>query len=436
MSRSQHPLDISFSELSDRVADMPYSLILGSDPQSGQPSSYVGFCPEKVMTSTRGKTVVTERGETLYETSENPYACLDREVQTFDDDFGWAGFFSYESCRNFSDYAFVEEDDYPELIAVVFKHIVVFDHHNQTTVLHTVDHEDAIRVLSRRVHPTSFSCSSFSPQLSKDTYVDTIHRIQSYIAKGDVYQINYTYPVVGECEGDPYSLYKALVSQSPSPFSAFFRTPETCIISNSPELFIRKEDDTILTKPIKGTRPRGRSKEEDAAFRNELSSSEKDRAELLMIVDLERNDLNHICHYGTVTVDSLFDIEDYSYVFQQSSTIRGSLKTSSILDVFQALFPGGSITGAPKIRAMEIIQELEPYPRRVYTGCIGFLSKKKAVLNIAIRTLYTVDGSLVYHVGGGIVADSDPHREWEETLTKGVAIRQALQQFVKEKEYG
>jgi para-aminobenzoate synthetase component 1 len=216
---------------------------------------------------------------------------------------------------------------------------------------------------------------------------------------------------------------------NPAPFASFFDCGDATIISSSPERFLRISDRQVETRPIKGTRPRGRDRTEDDRLRAALLASAKDRAELIMIVDLERNDLGRVCDYGSVSVPALFALEQYATVFHLVSTVTGRLKEGNDhLDCIRAAFPGGSITGAPKIRAMEIINELEPSPRGIYTGSLGYLGfNRQTDLNILIRTMLYRNGTVHFQVGGGIVADSDPVMEYDETLHKGKALLAALQ---------
>jgi para-aminobenzoate synthetase component 1 len=227
---------------------------------------------------------------------------------------------------------------------------------------------------------------------------------------------------------DNFELYKRLTKINPAPFGGFLNFGEESIISASPERFLHLENDVVRTRPMKGTRPRGKTGKEDERLENDLLKSEKDKAELMMIVDLERNDIGRVCEYGSVCLESRRDIEKYSTVFQTTSTVRGRLsKEKDRIDLLKACFPGGSITGAPKIRAMEIIEELEPTRRGIYTGSLGYLSFSGEMdLNILIRTLVAKKNKIHFQVGGGIVADSDPEEEYQETLDKAKALFGAL----------
>ena len=264
---------------------------------------------------------------------------------------------------------------------------------------------------------------------TREDYLTAILKAKEYIAAGDIYQVNLSQRFSARVHSPPFQLFRTLRSLNPAPFSAFLDCGEATLISSSPERFLRMAGRAVETRPIKGTRPRGRNKAEDDKLKDELLTSPKDRAELMMIVDLERNDLGRVCEYGSITVPELATLESYATVFHLVSTITGRLKEDKgHLDCIRASFPGGSITGAPKIRAMEIIDELEPIQRSIYTGALGYLGfNQQTDLNILIRTMLYHNGTIHFQVGGGIVADSDPALEYEETLHKGRALLAALQ---------
>ena len=274
------------------------------------------------------------------------------------------------------------------------------------------------------------SYAGLRSSLSRAAYDSALRRTLAYIRAGDVYQVNLTQRFQVTFSADPFDAYTALRAQSPAPFAAYLGGPGFAVLSSSPELFLRYQSETRLieTRPIKGTRPRGADAESDSALARELLASEKERAENLMIVDLERNDLGKVAEFGSVKVPGLFEVETYANVHHLTSTVQGRLREDKdVLDLLRAAFPGGSITGAPKIRAMQIIDELEPVARGIYTGAIGYLGFAGDMeLNIAIRTTVIKDGIAYFGVGGGIVADSQPVPEYEETLHKGAAIARVL----------
>ncbi len=263
----------------------------------------------------------------------------------------------------------------------------------------------------------------------ESAYAKAVDAAKQKIAAGDVYQACLTHRLEREYGGDAWALYRRLRRLNPAPFACFFELPEVAILSSSPERFLRLDEDrNAESRPIKGTRPRGRDPAEDAAYRRALASSAKDRAENLMIVDLVRNDLGRVCETGSVDVPELMAIEDYASVFQMVSTVRGRLRPDrDALDLVRAAFPPGSMTGAPKIAAMRILERLEPVRRGVYSGAIGYFDARGgADLSVAIRIILLRRGRAYLHAGGGIVADSDPVAEYRETLDKARPLLAAL----------
>lgn len=267
--------------------------------------------------------------------------------------------------------------------------------------------------------------------LSREAYGRAFERVQHYIRAGDCYQVNLALRFTAPCQGHPWPLYQALRARNPAPFSAWLNFPFGQVLSSSPERFLSVREGVVETRPIKGTRARSEDPGEDARRMAELSSSAKDRAENLMIVDLLRNDLGQVCVPGSVSVPSLFALESYATVHHLVSTVRGRLRPGmTALDQLAAAFPGGSITGAPKLRAMQIIEELEAERRGVYCGAIGYLGVDGGMdTNIAIRTLTQVDGHLRFWAGGGLVADSDAESEYRECQDKARALREVLAGF-------
>ncbi len=259
-------------------------------------------------------------------------------------------------------------------------------------------------------------------------YLRRIERIREYIAAGDVYQVNYAQAVAVELGCDPVSAYLRLREANPAPYGALLRWPKAAVASVSPELLLEVHGGVARTRPIKGTRPRGRDPAADAASRRALLDSRKDAAELAMIVDLHRNDLGRVCEYGSVEVVAARAIETHPTIHHTVAEIAGRLRPEcDALDALRACFPAGSISGVPKIRALQIIHELEPVPRGVYTGAIGVLGLDgSATFNVAIRTLQIHGNIATLHAGGGIVADSDPLAEYEETFAKMRGILRGL----------
>ena len=280
--------------------------------------------------------------------------------------------------------------------------------------------------MTKQPHTTT---APIAPGVSHAQYLSDLKRVINYIYAGDIYQANLTQRFSMPWEGDIWNLYSELHRQNPAPFAAFLPYSDFQILCSSPERFIRIQTDGLIeTRPIKGTRPRAKLPADDQSQALELQNSPKDRAELTMIIDLERNDLGRICEFGTVKVTDLIKLEKYPTVWHLASTITGQLRRGlKPSDILQAVFPGGSITGAPKIRAMEIIEELELYKRGLYTGSIGYMGFDGAWdFNIVIRTILLKDGKAYIHVGGGIVADSIAESEYDETLDKAKALFSVL----------
>lgn len=268
----------------------------------------------------------------------------------------------------------------------------------------------------------------FTSTFTKEAYLNAVRRIQEYLAAGDIYQANLSQRFTFPFNGDPWPIYLRLRNVNPASFAAYLEFPEVTVLSASPEEYLRVEHSHVETRPIKGTRPRGATVAEDEALAKELLDSEKDRSENIMIVDVLRNDLGRACRIGSVKVPSLLAIERHPTVHHLVSTITGDLPDGDhIVDLLRACFPGGSITGAPKIRAMEIIEELEPTRRGIYCGAIGYLGFNGSMnTSIAIRTMVATQGALSFSAGGGIVMDSDPESEYQETLDKARGLMRAL----------
>lgn len=269
---------------------------------------------------------------------------------------------------------------------------------------------------------------SVQANFTKEEYLRAVDDVIHSITEGDIYIMNMTQQLAIRSPRKPYEVFQRLRRDNPSPFGGYFQYGDFQIVCASPERFLRMKKGHVMTRPIKGTRRRGETREEDAALRQELQDSAKDRSELLMIVDLERNDLNRVCVPGSVKVTELFAVEEYATVFHLVSNVEGDLEEGkNVMDLMEAAFPGGSITGAPKLRAMEIIDELEHGRRNLYTGSIGYLTLDgDCDFNIVIRTALYQEG--VYHlgVGGGITCESELEFEYEETLQKAKAVLEAL----------
>lgn len=282
-----------------------------------------------------------------------------------------------------------------------------------------------------RSTPCSAEISSFTARTTREKFISNVVRIKEWIAAGHIYQANLSQSFVADVRGDLFALYESLREASPAPMAAYLKLDGREILSSSPEMFLKISGHGIETRPIKGTRPRFSDPDEDRRSAYELQTSTKEIAELVMITDLLRNDLGQVCEFGSVEVTEMLRLETLAQVHHLVSTVIGTLRPEvDALSAIAACFPGGSITGAPKKRAMEIIQELEAAPRGIYCGAIGWLGYNgESSLSIAIRTLVRSRDRLVYQVGAGIVADSDPEKEYEETLHKAAGIRLAIDRW-------
>ena len=367
---------------------------------------------------------------------------------------GAVGYLSYDLGNYIENLPRAAKDDLNvyDLYFGLYNYVIVIDHLEEKTYIATpdidIEKEKSIleEVESRIINADKNGIDSIcyekkevesvklNSNFTKDEFEKSVQKVKDYIRSGDIYQANLTQRFNGKTVLSSYELYRDLRNISPAPFGAYLNFEDFNILSNSPERFIKCIDRKIETRPIKGTRPRGKTKEEDLNLQEELRNSEKDRAELLMIVDLERNDIGRISKIGSVKVPELFVIEPYANVNHLVATVVGEVEDGKdSIDVIKATFPGGSITGAPKIRSMEIIDELEPTQRNVYTGSIGYIGFNGDMdLNIAIRTIVKKDDDVYFQVGGGMTWGSNPSDEYQETLDKAKSIMKALRGYYEE----
>ena len=420
--------------------------------------SYVMADPFLVLTSREQLTTLTDSGGSR-QIAGDPLAIL-REISgqhhlpaieglpPFQG--GAAGYFGYDLGRQFERLPSIARDDLslPELWIGLYDWVIAWDHALRKTWLFATGLPDRasaaaharvaqiLRLLEAApaVLVRLRSAVRLRSNFTRSAYLHTVQRAQQYIADGEIYQVNLSQRFASPWKGDPWDLYRRLRVVTPVPYGAYLDVGDTVLLSASPECFLRFDGQTVETHPIKGTCRRGVTPAEDERLAAELSASEKDRAENLMIVDLSRNDLGKICRIGSVRVPRLFAVEGYSHVWQMVSTVVGEiLPDRDAVDLLRACFPGGSVTGCPKIRAMEIIEELEPVRRGVYCGAIGYLAFGGAMeTSIVIRTLLLMNGWLYLQVGGAVVADSDPAAEYAETLAKAAAALAALDTVVAE----
>ena len=356
---------------------------------------------------------------------------------------GAIGYFSYEYGRKLMEVDSAKENlvSIPDAVLVFYDFFIIEDRQEQRTYLiaNGITGEAAklmdemeTRINGKPVYMQKESDTEYPievrPNFAKDEYKQAVDRMIRYIIEGDIYIANMTQQLTVKSDKVPLDVFYDLRKNNPSTFGGYFDYGDFQIVCASPERFLKMQKGHVNTRPIKGTRKRGETPEEDLLMRTELENSEKDKSELLMIVDLERNDLNRVCRPGSVKVTELFTVEEYATVFHLVSDIEGNLEEGkTVMDLLEAAFPGGSITGAPKYRAMEIIDELENNKRNLYTGSIGYLTLDgDCDFNIVIRTVLHKNGMYYLGVGGGITAESDLEFEYEETLQKAKAVLQAM----------
>jgi len=446
----------------------------GKGTDGGSHYSFLGSNPFSVLTGRQGQACLqTSKGREC--SSPDPFSSLRRlfdgpqiEPPPGLPSFwgGAVGYFSYDLVRDFETLPSIAKDDLPipYLQFGLYDLVTAVDHQTGRLQIifcppmerflgesrETLYREGLDRLakweatLSGQPAPLanlpSLDQIAFHPDQTRDAYLDRVRRCQEYISSGDIYQANLshrftlqppgTYNDGTDRQSYEQELYRRLQAVNPSPFSGLMHFDDVTLISSSPERLVRLHNRQADTRPIAGTRPRGHDDRDDQRLIDELLANEKERAEHLMLVDLERNDLGRVCQFGSVQVDEFMAIEQYSHVSHIVSNISGTLRADATpFDLIRTLFPGGTITGVPKIRCMEIIEELEPVRRGPYTGSFGYIGWNGDLdLNIVIRTLVWCGGKGYLQVGAGIVADSDPAKEYEETIQKAQAFFSALKQ--------
>jgi len=444
----------------------PFSFFLdsGMDHQRLGRYSFIGSDPFLILKS-RGNHIILLSPKESESKRNNPFDILDELLNTYTLDSypsptpfnsGVVGYFSYDLCHFIEHLPSTAIDDLqlPECYLGFYDLVLAFDHLEGKTYITScgfpeLEEEKRLKRASERlqearnrlllppssliINPTARRSNitagiTLKSNFTHQEYLKAVEAAREYIAAGDIFQVNLSQRFEADSPFSPYQLYQHLRNINPAPFAAYLNFDEVTVLSASPERFLKVQGDLVETRPMKGTRSRGSSAAEDEALARELQNSLKDKAENVMIVDLERNDLGRVCRFGTVKVRELWTLEKYATVFQLTSTVEGRLRQDKDrIDLLKACFPGGSITGAPKVRAMEIIDQLEPTRRGIYTGSIGYLSFSGEMdLNIVIRTILVKDGKVYFQVGGGIVYDSDPEGEYQETLDKAKALFQAL----------
>jgi para-aminobenzoate synthetase component I len=432
--------------------------------ESGRGGRYsiAAFDPETVLIGKNSRLeIIHKNGKQTLE--GNPLHLLKDWLRQYDternEDFpdfqgGAIGLISYDYGRYIEKLPAVAEDDLqmPDIHFLAFKEWFVFDHNTEILWLMSLysEREEKEEVESKAEEwkrkwtaEESFSTQKRAVEtnslkqfsMSEAKFIQAVKRVQHYISQGDVFQVNLSVRQSQPISVPAIDVYEQLRIVNPSPYMGYIHTPEYQLVSASPELLIKKKGNEVSTRPIAGTRSRGKDDSEDLELANELINNEKERAEHVMLVDLERNDLGRVCTYGSVQVDEFMVIEKYSHVMHIVSNVRGELADGKDgFDLIDAVFPGGTITGAPKIRTMEIIEELEPVKRGPYTGSFGWINFNGDLeLNIIIRTMLVKDGLAHVQAGAGVVIDSDPKNEYKESLKKAIALWKAKEMAEQEK---
>ncbi len=417
---------------------LPWAMLLHSGHAEHPDNRFdiLTAAPIATLTTHGAETVIAQRGKAPQVSHEDPLALLrgvleqsglqPSQERSLPFQGGALGLFGYDLGRRFEKLPSQAQADIAiaDMAVGIYDWALIVDHHRQCITL--IDHQDPaarLRWLEAQRHTPGAPFRLTSPwqsNMSRNEYGHKFRQIQDWIRSGDCYQVNLAQRFSASYQGDEWQAFCALNSDNRAPFSAFIRTDEGAILSLSPERFIHLAEGRIQTRPIKGTLPRLADRDEDARQARRLQESPKDRAENLMIVDLLRNDIGRVAVPGSVRVPELFVVEPFPAVHHLVSTITAELPASlHATDLLRAAFPGGSITGAPKIRAMEIIEELEPQRRNAWCGSIGYLSFcGRMDTSITIRTLTATGGKLYVSAGGGIVADSDEEAEYQETFAK------------------
>lgn len=442
------------AELFSSCADQAWAVFLDSGfPESNQ-GRYDIIAAEPVCTLvTHGDITEITCNGVVIKSTENPFDLVKQQLVSFPgfkleagfDDLpfngGAIGYFSYDLARRLEELPVLAEDaeHIAEMAVGIYEWAVIVDHQRLKSYLvgncEPQKWQDLINRFSqlpaRQAERAFKVVGEIKSNMSRDSYVHAFNRIKYYLKEGDCYQVNLTQRFAADCEGDTWTAYQTLRKLNAAPFSCYLNLPEVQILSSSPERFLKLTDGIVETKPIKGTRPRKQDYTEDQQQIKNLEASNKDRAENLMIVDLLRNDISKTCRSGSVKVPVLFDVESYATVHHLVSTVTGILADNQhALDLLKSCFPGGSITGAPKIRSMEIIEELEPNRRGVYCGAIGYIGFNGNMdTNIAIRTLVHSEHTIRFWAGGGIVNDSVAEEEYQESFDKAAAMLDLLREF-------
>ena len=438
------------SALFSSIAGRPWSVFLDSGYPYSNQGRYDIIAADPVCTLvTHGDITEITRNNLTIKSSADPFDLVKQQLGSdftgFDDlpfNGGAIGYFSYDLARRLEFLPVIAEDaeHIAEMAVGIYHWAVIVDHQQQKSYLvgHDCEEQQWQALITQfshkpqqQAHEAFKVVSAINANMDKAYYTRAFDRIKQYLKEGDCYQVNLAQRFVARCEGDPWSAYQTLRQLNAAPFSCYLNLPEVQVLSSSPERFLKLTKGVVETKPIKGTRPRKQDATEDRQQIKSLESSHKDRAENLMIVDLLRNDISKTCKKGSVKVPVIFNVESYATVHHLVSTVTGLLADGQhALDLLKSCFPGGSITGAPKIRAMEIIEELEPNRRGIYCGAIGYIGFDGNMdTNIAIRTLVHSKNTIRFWAGGGIVNDSVVEEEYQESFDKAAAMLDLLKQL-------
>ncbi len=437
----------------DALAHLPWAVFLDSGRHDAGQSRYdiVAAQPRATLVTRSGMTEIRSPEGTRM-SSLDPFFLVREMVQPGQESpsrlpfvGGAIGYFGYDLARRLERLPCLAADDeqMPEMAIGVYPWALVVDHQEQRSWLAASGPPgpstralQALRARLREPRPertlTPFRIrSAVRSNFTRERYLAAFDRVMYYIREGDCYQVNLAQRFEARATGDPWAAYQALRITNPAPYSAYLHLPFAHVLSASPERFLRVRGRRVTTQPIKGTRPRAAGPRIDAQRAQALRSSAKDRAENLMIVDLLRNDLAKSCRIGSISVPRLFEVQSFPSVHHLVSTVEGELAPGrDALDLLRGAFPGGSITGAPKLRAMQIIEELEPHRRGLYCGAIGYIGHDGSMdTNIAIRTLVVRAGRARFWAGGGIVADSQGAEEYQETLDKAAPFLRLIEHF-------
>lgn len=450
-SLSYHP---DSTGLFARIAQEDWAVFLDSGQPMGQYGRYDVICGRPFITivTQQGATTVSKGGQHK-QCEEDPFSVLKSMLKAYPQQEsgrpftgGAVGYFGYDLGRyleNMPEIA-LDAENIPDMCVGIYDWAVIVDHREQQTSLVSFGHDPATEANWNALCELFSGVSSLvkdgdgfqvmsaaSSNMDEATYSDKFDRVKAYITEGDCYQVNLAQRFSARAEGDAWLAYQHLRKISPAPFMAYMRFPYCQVLSASPERFLQVNGRHVETRPIKGTRPRAKDAAEDRRNADELGASLKDRAENLMIVDLLRNDISKNCEVGSVRADRLFALESFANVHHLVSTVTGTLaENRTAVDLLRGCFPGGSITGAPKLRAMQIIEELEPHRRGLYCGAIGYIGFDGNMdTNIAIRTAVYSHGEIRFWAGGGIVADSEMQKEYRETWDKASSMLQLMQYF-------